>query len=250
MILIKLGGSIITNKEKPLSPRKKTIDRISSSLKKVGEPLVIVHGGGSFGHYWSVKYDMHTKPAKYSMEGLSIVKNSMVELNKIILDLFLKNKLNPYCLPPTDFMSGNKPILKKIKEINEISKSNLTPITYGDALWYGKKKSFILSGDKIMTIIAKALKPKLSIFIMNVDGLYADFKSKDLIYEIGNKEATISDIGMDVTGGMKRKVEEATKISKMGLNVFFVNGNKPDRIVKAVKKSKFEGTLFKGKRNG
>ncbi len=85
---------------------------------------------------------------------------------------------------------------------------------------------------------------------MNVDGLYSDFKSKDLIYEIGRKEAKISETDMDVTGGMKRKVEEATKISKMGLNVFFVNGNKPDRIVKAVKKSKFEGTLFKGKRNG
>ena len=250
MILIKLGGSIITNKEKPLSPRKKTIDKITKYLKKIEEPLVIVHGGGSFGHYWSVKYDMHTKPAKYSMKGLAVVKNSMVDLNKIILDSSLKNKLNPYCLPPTGFMSGNKPILKKIKEINEISKSSLTPITYGDALWFGKKKSFILSGDKIMTIIAKSLKPKLSIFVMNVDGLYADFKSKDLIYEVGSKEVKISDTDMDVTGGMKRKVEEATKISKMGLNVFFVNGNNPDRIVKAVKKSRFEGTLFKGKRNG
>jgi len=250
MILIKLGGSIITNKEKPLTPRKKTVDKIAKSLRKISEPLVIVHGGGSFGHYWSVKYDMHTKPAKYNMEGVAVTKNSMVELNKIILDIFLKNKLNPYCLPPTDFMAGNKPILKKIKEINKISRSNLTPITYGDALWYGQKKSFILSGDKIMTIIAKTLKPKLSIFVMNVDGLYSDFKSKDLIYEIGRKEAKISETDMDVTGGMRRKVEEATKISKMGLNVFFVNGNKPDRIVKAVKKSKFEGTLFKGKRNG
>lgn len=250
MILIKLGGSIITNKEKPLTPRKKTIDKIAKSLRKISEPLVIVHGGGSFGHYWSVKYDMHTKPAKYNMEGVAVIKNSMVELNKIILDVFLKNKLNPYCLPPTDFMSGNKPILKKIKEINKISRSSLTPITYGDALWYGQKKSFILSGDKIMTIIAKELKPKLNIFVMNVDGLYSDFKSKDLIYKIGRKEAKISETDMDVTGGMKRKVEEATKISKMGLNVFFVNGNKPDRIVKAVKKSKFEGTLFKGKRNG
>lgn len=250
MILIKLGGSIITNKEKPLSPRKKTIDKIAKKLRKIGEPLVIVHGGGSFGHYWSVKYDMHTRPAKYSMKGVAVIKNSMVELNKMILDVFLENRLNPYCLPPTDFMSGNKPILKKIKAVNEISRSNLTPITYGDALWYGQKRSFILSGDKIMTIIAKVLKPKLSIFVMNVDGLYSDFKSKDLIYEVGSKEAKVSDVDMDVTGGMKRKIEEATKISKMGLKVFFVNGNKPDRIVKAVKKSKFEGTLFKGKRNG
>jgi isopentenyl phosphate kinase len=48
---------------------------------------------------------------------------------------------------------------------------------------------------------------------------------------------------------MTRKVEEATKISKMGMNVFFVNGNKSERIVKAVKNRKFEGTLFRGKRN-
>ena len=73
----------------------------------------IVHGGGSYGHYWSVKYDMHTKEKKYDLRGVAIVKNSMIELNKIILDSMLKNKLNPYCLPPTDFMTGNKPILKK-----------------------------------------------------------------------------------------------------------------------------------------
>ena len=33
---------------------------------------------------------------------------------------FLKNKLNPYCLPPTDFMNGNKPIRRKINEIKKI----------------------------------------------------------------------------------------------------------------------------------
>ena len=59
MIIVKLGGSIITNKEKPLSARRKTIDKISKNLKKINEPMVIVHGGGSYGHYWSVKYDMH-----------------------------------------------------------------------------------------------------------------------------------------------------------------------------------------------
>jgi isopentenyl phosphate kinase len=48
---------------------------------------------------------------------------------------------------------------------------------------------------------------------------------------------------------MTRKVEEASKIAKMGMNVFFVNGNKPERIVKAVKNKTFEGTLFRGKRN-
>jgi isopentenyl phosphate kinase len=245
MILIKLGGSIITNKERPLSPRTKTIDSIARQLKKISEPFIIVHGGGSFGHYWSVKYDMHTRPAKYDYHGVAIVKNSMVELNKIILDYFAKNKLNPYCLPPTDFMAGNKPIIPKVKEVKKIAESNLVPVTFGDALWYGQKKSYILSGDKIMSILAKTLRPRLSIFVLNVDGLYSDFKTKRLIRDMRDQQASIQDIPMDVTGGMKRKVEEATKISKMGLKVFFVNGNKPQRIVDAIQKNKFEGTVFR-----
>lgn len=246
MILIKLGGSIITNKEKSLTARKSTIDKIAKSLRKLNEPFVVVHGGGSFGHYWSVKYNIHTRPAKYSQHGVAVVKNSMVSLNKIILDSFLKNRLNPYCLPPTNFMAGDRPVIKKVKEIEKIAKSNLVPVTFGDALWYGKKKSYILSGDKIMTILAKTLRPRLSIFVLNVDGVFSDLKTRNLIYEMKSQKPQVSKIAMDVTGGMRRKIEETTRISRLGLDVFFVNGNKPQRIVNAIKRKKFEGTLFRG----
>ena len=79
-----------------------------------------------------------------------------------------------------------------------------------------------------MTLLSKILKPRLSIFALNEDGLYSDLKTKKLIYELKGENPTIS---------------------KNGLNVFFVNGNKPERIVKAIKNKKFEGTLFRGKRN-
>jgi len=245
MILIKLGGSIITNKEKPLSARRKTIDNILKQIRKIKEPKIIVHGGGSYGHYWSVKYGMHTKPAKYDLKGVSVVKNSMIELNKIILDAAVKNRLNPYSLPPTDFMNGNRSIKSKILTINDIAKSGLTPITYGDALWYGQKKSYILSGDVIMTTLAKALKPRLSIFALNVDGVYSNMKSKKLIYDFRKEKPSISTNKMDVTGGMTRKITEAAKMSRSGLKVFFANGNKPQRITDAVSGKKFEGTLFR-----
>ena len=245
MILIKLGGSIITNKEKPLSARRKTIDNILKQIRKIKEPKVIVHGGGSYGHYWSVKYGMHTKPAKYDLKGVSVVKNSMIALNKIILDMAVKNRLNPYSLPPTDFMSGNRSIKSKILTINDIAKSGLTPVTYGDALWYGQKKSYILSGDVIMTVLAKVLKPRLSIFALNVDGVYSNMKSKKLIYDFKKEKPVISTNKMDVTGGMTRKITEAVKMSRSGLKVFFANGNKPQRITDSVSGKKFEGTIFR-----
>ena len=246
MILVKLGGSIITNKQKPLTPNILAINKIASQLKKVREPIIIVHGGGSFGHYWSVRYDMHTRPAKYSKKGIAVVKNSMIELNKIILDSFLKNKLNPYCLPPTDFMYSDKAITKKIKEISRIAKDGLVPVSYGDVLWHGKNKFYILSGDKIMGILAKVLKPRLAIFVLNVDGVYSDMKTKKILHEIKGQKTAISKVRMDVTGGMARKIKEATMISKGGVNVFLVNGNKPERIVNAIKGKKFEGTIFRG----
>ena len=129
MILIKLGGSIITNKEKPLSARRKAIDSILNQIKRIREPMILVHGGGSYGHYWSVKYDMHTKPAKYDMRGVSIVKNSMIDLNKIILNSAVKNRINAYCLPPTDFMNGNKPIKNKILTITFFIFYNINSFT-------------------------------------------------------------------------------------------------------------------------
>ena len=245
MILIKLGGSIITNKEKPLSARRKTIYNILKQIRKIKEPKIIVHGGGSYGHYWSVKYGMHTKPAKYDLKGVSVVKNSMIELNKIILDAAVKNRLNPYSLPPTDFMSGNRSIKSKILTINDIAKSGLTPVTYGDALWYGQKKSYILSGDVIMTVLAKVLKPRLSVFVLNVDGVYSNMKSKKLVYDFKKEKPSISTNKMDVTGGMTRKITEAAKMSRSGIKVFFANGNKPQRITDAVSGKKFEGTLFR-----
>lgn len=245
MILIKLGGSIITNKQKPLTPNLLAINKISLQVKKIDEPIVVVHGGGSFGHYWSVRYDMHTKPSEYNRKGVSIVKNAMIELNKIILDSFLKHSLNPYCLPPTDFMFGTKADPQKVREIAKIAKAGFVPVSYGDVMWYGKNKFYILSGDRIMGILSKILKPRLAIFVLNVDGVYSDMKTKTLLNEIKGEKTAISKVEMDVTGGMSRKIKEAMLISRRGTNVFFVNGNKPHRIVNAVRNGKFDGTLFR-----
>ena len=101
-----------------------------------------------------------------------------------------------------------------------------------------------------MTHLAQALRPRLCIFALDEDGLYTDLKSKRLIRQIGDADATFAPSGgMDVTGGMSRKVQEATRIAQDGIAVFLVNGNKPERIKEAVKNKRFEGTLFRGKRN-
>ena len=230
LVIIKLGGSVITFKDKPLSANYKAIKNISKILKRLTTPLIIVHGGGSYGHYWSVKFDMHTEPAKYDPHGISTVHSSMLTLNKIIVDKLEKERLNPYGLSPSSFLNNGKPYSNKIKELKKMAEHDIIPITYGDIVYIKNNKYSILSGDVLMTMLSKILLPSKIIFALNVDGLYNNIIDKKIIKEINfeyekkkqrifnfKRDLTIK----DVTGGIKRKVEEATKIAKNWQGCYF-----------------------------
>ncbi|MGH9909062.1 MAG: isopentenyl phosphate kinase [Nitrososphaerales archaeon] len=249
LALLKLGGSVVTFKDKPLSVNKNAIDRISKDLRKVKQQLIVVHGGGSFGHYYSVKYDIHTKPARYNVHGVSVVRSSMVELNSYIVNIMVKNKLNPYSVPPSSLVHQNKCIRSKINELKQLASSNLIPVTYGDVLCYIDSLYYILSGDVLMTMLAKELRPDVVVFAVDVDGIYKDMKNREVIREITTaKQAKLDNVPIDVTGGISRKIREAFKIARMGIDVLMVNGMKPERIVGALNNKKVEGTLVKGAR--
>ena len=97
-----------------------------------------------------------------------------------------------------------------------------------------------------MGILCKLLRPRLAIFVTNVDGVYSDMKNKRLLHEITKEIPITSKVTMDVTGGMARKIKEAISISKGGTDVFFVNGKVPKRITNAINGKSFEGTMFRG----
>ncbi|HEX6377497.1 MAG TPA: hypothetical protein VFZ60_00265, partial [Nitrososphaeraceae archaeon] len=77
-----------------------------------------------------------------------------------------------------------------------------------------------------------------------------DPRTKELISTVEDGSLIkFSKVNFDVTGGMKRKVREALKISLAGMDVHFVNGFKPDRLLKILDNKKTKGTVIKGKRS-
>ncbi len=248
--LVKLGGSVVTFKDRPLAANTEAIDGISGVLARLDMPVIVVHGGGSFGHHWSVQYDMHTRPAAYDPHGVSVVHESMVALNEIIVNSMIKAGANPYAITPSAFTTGHDAIPAKIKQLSEMSKT-VMPVTFGDVVHMGGRKYSILSGDALMSIIAKVLKPSRVIFATNVDGIYRDMDSKEVIKGLrpgkGDPAEFSKAKGADVTGGMQRKVREAFKIASMGMDVVLVNGLYPERIAGATR-GRVEGTLIRGRR--
>ncbi len=257
-----MGGSVITFKDKPLMPNIDGIEKIANVVTELRKryKIIIVHGGGSFGHYWSVKYDMHTKPFPYSDEGIAVVHESMIKLNHILIDRFIKFNMKPYTLQPSTFVHNGMADLNRVNEfVNIMTDNDLIPVTFGDVIHTSGNNFSILSGDTIMSMLSTMLHPQYCIFTTNVDGLFGDFEKGDLIPKIyldengefisskGNTCSSVktSNSSFDVTGGMKRKIFEAIRIVKSGSPVYLVNGFKPERILDIINNRDYIGTCIR-----
>jgi len=246
-IIVKLGGALITHKDRPLSINLNVINSIASALLKSDSPLILVHGGGSFGHYFAEKFSLTTKPSRASARGVSRTRIAMLELNLKIMNKMHKHGIDLYPLPPSSFVGLSTRSKRNL--FLSLMDRGLTPITYGDVLM--KRGSFyILSGDKITRILSDALRPKRVIFLLNVDGIFWSLnQSNSLIEELKPedlREIKLQRVGIDVTGGMMLKLKEALRIARMGTDVIFVNGKDPRRIFKALKGESPKGTLIRG----
>src|ERR671918_3138047 len=220
LLLIKLGGSVITVKDRVLTPNISALKGLSHVLAQLGAPIIIVHGGGSFGHYWSVKYDMHTKPELYDSRGISVVHESMMALNQIVVKSMLDAGLSPYGISPTSLFAEGKANVTKFNELVKFTRRGIVPVTFGDVVHINEGRFSIVSGDSLMTRIATHLRPSRVIFTVNVDGIYKDMKNKKLVKVLNspNNDISFMDSSIDVTGGMGRKISEAFEIARLGID--------------------------------
>ena len=92
LAVVKLGGSLITDKTKPFTLRKHVIRQIAEELATAYEDarLLVVHGGGSFGHPVAAKYAIKEghDGSKRKLEGFSQTRYWMTVLNlKVVEEL-------------------------------------------------------------------------------------------------------------------------------------------------------------------
>ncbi|MHA2182747.1 MAG: isopentenyl phosphate kinase [Promethearchaeota archaeon] len=253
VILLKLGGGLLTDKEKPLSIRedivKSTIDQIINANAKV----ILIHGGGSFGHPLAKKYDiingLNTSVPNQIL-GLTETHQAMVKFNSFLVNLFLEKNYPALSIQPSSIFindSGNI-LIKSIDMIEIMLDLNILPILYGDII-FDKEGSFsIISGDQIIFKLCEKLmnyRILKVIFAIESDGIfvnYQDSKNTDikLVHEIHSSDLDLLDLAdlgkkIDVTGGIKGKIESIKNISNFNIPVQILNGLKEDYIFKSLK---------------
>jgi isopentenyl phosphate kinase len=222
LVFLKLGGSLITEKDKTATARPEVIARLAAEIAEAraadpGLRILLGHGSGSFGH---VPAKQHNTRAGVSSEagwrGFAEVWQQAAALNRIMMVAFAAAGLPAISFPPsaTVFAKDGQVQDWNIGPIQAAFEANLLPVVFGDVVFDSHRGGTILSTEDLFDYLAKKLLPARILLAGDEDGIYADFaQHKELIAEINPSNypefaASIGGAaGTDVTGGMASKVK-------------------------------------------
>ncbi len=241
MILIKLGGSVITDKTKEYVFKEKIVKRLVTEIKLAlndnDEKLMIVHGGGSFGHPGAQKYGLNTSRPHDVARGTAEVQHKMRCLNQLMMSILLENGLWAVSVPGGLVSTFDDGRLKSIKTelFESLIDIGTIPVTFGDVAVDYKRGVTICSGDDLMMGLA-SLADK-AIFVTDVDGIIKDGRTVPIFTEdmlpLTKHDHKDSVEKIDVTGGMDGKVKNMIEMSSK-CQTIVVNGKVDGRLKKVM----------------
>jgi isopentenyl phosphate kinase len=258
-LVLKLGGSVITHKEKPLTPNLPAIKRLANEISRANvSRLILVHGGGSFGHPIAKQYAIekgYKDPTQ--IMGFSKTRQAMIALNKLVVDSLIQHNIPAVTVQPSSCIITKQGRIQLMEEkpLRKLLEMEFVPVLHGDAVLDSDKGFAILSGDQLVSSLAIRLNAERIIIGIDVDGLYASDPKTDstaqliqhiplqelrkLHHKIEENKVT------DVTGGMFGKMMELMPAVEKGIQAMIINAAKSDNVYKALKSEKVSGTVIK-----
>jgi len=250
---------VITRKEKPLTANLRAIRRLASEISSAeAASLVVVHGGGSFGHPLAKRYAIKEgfKNNASQAFGFALTHQAMVKLNQLVVDALIHFKIPAVAVAPSSCIVTKSGRIQTLMDepLKKLLQTGFVPVLYGDAVVDSDLGFTILSGDQLIAYLAMHLNAERIIIGIDVNGLYtADPKtdsSARLINQVTLKELKgmlqqIEEAKVtDVTGGMLGKIAELMPTIEKGITAFIVNAAKPKNVYKALKGEKIICTLI------
>ncbi|MDG7010613.1 MAG: hypothetical protein JRN57_00700 [Nitrososphaerota archaeon] len=220
------------------------VSALSEEIASSDQKVVVVHGGGSFGHVVAKQHGISSEAGAAPAAGVAQTRGAMYELNRLVCKTMMEFKLSPYPFSPFDAVSraGGAAVSSWLKGL---LKEGLTPVTFGDVgLAPGGFK--VISGDVIVQELAKIMEPERCVFALDVDGVYEE-NTRVIIPELTPSKVKRMRVqnGDDATGGMKLKLDAASRIVAGGTKVCFVSGYRRNEFSKALKGLDFYGTVVR-----
>ncbi|ELZ78590.1 isopentenyl phosphate kinase [Haloferax larsenii JCM 13917] len=244
LVVLKLGGSVVTDKDEP-----ETVDEAGlaaaadavASLAEAGQ-VVVVHGGGSFGHHHAAEHGVSSESGTDNVRGIRAIHDAMKDLNDAVLDALADRDVAALPVHPLSAGAREKDgsLSLSLSATDAMLDEGFVPVLHGDVIAHAEKGATIVSGDDLVVSLASGLDADRVGLCSTVPGVLDT--DGDVIPEITAFEDAADALGgsdsTDVTGGMAAKVQKLLALGAPahifgpdGLSAF-VAGESPGTVVR------------------
>ena len=218
-VVLKLGGSLITEKHRPetldADALEAACDAVASALAEGAvERLIVVHGGGSFGHHHASEHGASTTAGTDDADAVMDIHGAMTELNRAVIDRLRDRGVPAIPVHPLsvsarpDGADGDLdlPLTSTATLLGE----GFVPVLHGDGVATADAGVTVVSGDELVVELAAGLGARRVGVCSTVPGVLDGEGA--VIPSIDSFEAVADALGAsdatDVSGGMAAKVRE------------------------------------------
>jgi len=256
-VILKIGGSAITDKTGELAAKTEIINRLAEEIKRADlDNLIIVHGGGSFGHPTAAKYGIKDgyKEDPTQKLGFAETHHVMTVLNGLVMDALIWHEVPAISIAPSSCIITENCKIKYFDDtiLKAMQKMVFTPVMYGDGVLDEKLGFTVLSGDQLVAYLAIKYKASKIVLGVDTDGLF-DSDPKTNPNAKPYKHLTLAELkqiqpklgkaaGTDVTGGMAGKIAELIPAIEQGIKVTVTGATKGLSIFRALTDQSVMGT--------
>ena len=240
-VVLKLGGSVITDKQRPETLDEEHLARAAEAVAGYDGKLVLVHGGGSFGHHHASEHGISSEAGSHDAAGALAVHDAMGRLNDAVLAALHERGVPALPVRPLSaaVRDADGELSLSTTPVKTMLAEEFIPTVQADVIAHAGAGVTVVSGDELVVALAEQVDAERVGLCAGVPGV---FDSEGVVIDriesfapvreaLGESDAT------DVTGGMAAKVRALLELdaptSVFGLDALegFLDGESPGTCV-------------------
>jgi len=218
-VVLKLGGSLITDKDRPETVDHDALAAACDAIRAAMDAgairrLVVVHGGGSFGHHHASEHGVSTTDGTHDTAAVTAIHGAMWTLNQTVVQALGERAVpavpvSPLCVcARPDGVDGS--LALPLESTRTLLEEGFVPVVHGDLVATDGAGVTVVSGDELVVELAAGLGADRVGVCSTVPGVLDD--DGTVVSRIESFEAVADVLGAsestDVSGGMATKVRE------------------------------------------
>ena len=248
VVIVKLGGSVITRKREVERTRPKVLARLAREVASVRDRrVVLLHGAGSFGHPGAHRFGLARPPGEGASgvertRGAAIVSAEVRRLHLSVLRELVRAGGSPASVPMATHARNRAGELVHLDPAPVASalESGFMPVSFGDVIPDEAWGSSILSADTIAVALVPALGAERVVFVSDVEGILEGTSGSR---RTAVREVTAETVAAlrppagapDVTGGIRGKATAMLAIAAAGADAGIISGLSDGAVARAIR---------------